>query len=136
MNIVKLQQNFYRTTAYVVASIDYGTAQLMVYDGEMVFRMQPSIDCTPIPPMKPFCRTWLRDQALGLPDGISDQEASLQNAIVLTIIRRHQLKLRPEAVVDVMVQIIQTTEQEEFHMEDLHPHFQNSVIHFAFNRWK
>lgn len=136
MDIVKLQQNFYRTTAYVVAVVDYGGVQLMIYDGEMVFRMQPNIGYTPIQPLKPFCRTWLRGQALGLPDGVSDQEASLQNAIVLTISRRHQLKLRPEAVVDVMIQIIEITEQEEFQMEGLHPHFENAVIHFTFNRWK
>lgn len=135
MNIVKLQHNFYRTTAYVVAAIDYGEAQLMIYDGEMIFKMQPSLDVVPIQPLKTFCRNWGRDQALGIPDGTSDQEAALQNAIVLTIERRHQLKLRPGATVDVMVQIIEVTEQEDFNMEGLHPHFQNSVIHFFYNRW-
>ena len=134
MNIVKIRQDFYRVTAYVVAIIVESEKQVMVYEGEMAFKMQPDITAAPILPLKPFCRHWERHQSLGIPDGQSDLEAALSQAITHTIKRLQKLNQKPNAHVDCDVQLIEIAEQEDFHMTGLHPDFQNGVIRFYLQR--
>lgn len=134
MQIIKLRQDFYRVTANVIASVLLADRSVTVYDDEMAFRMQPDITADPLLPLKPFCRIWERGQALGLPDGSSDLEKSLERGVREIIYRRWRTRLDEESVIVVTVEILEVLEQEDFQMEGLHPDFRYAVTRFFFNR--
>lgn len=137
MQIIKLHQDFYRTTAYVYAEISHSAGKYIIYDGEMAFKMQPDLTIRSIPPLAPFYRNWEKDTPVGKIDGSSDQLESLRSAIISFIKRIHRTKLiTPDdsASINLDVEITKVTEQEAFEMTGLHHDFQNAVIRFFYQR--
>lgn len=134
MEFVKLKQDFYRTTAYVIAEIVNPDKTIAIYDGELIFRMQPDMGIQPQLPLQVFCRSWKKDQAIGLISGKSDQVESLRTAIISFIKRIHRRHLTVDSVITLDVEIVEVTEQEAFEMNDLSNDFMNAVIRFYFER--
>lgn len=135
MQIVKLSLDFYRVTAYVYAVIVTAGKEVVIYDGETSFRMQPDIGIQPCGPVTAFCRNWARGQAIGIADGTSDIDESLRQAISLSIKRIYREKFTEHAsVVQVDAEIIEIQEQEIFQMQDLHKDFKNGTMRFYFKK--
>lgn len=135
MQIVTLSLDFYRVTAYVYAVIETAGKQDVIYDSEMSFRVQQDISISPCSPLEPFCRSWTKGQGIGIPDGASDIEESLKQAISSTIKRVYKPRFKDfESCISVVVEVTEVKEQEAFPMTGLHKDFCNGTIRFYFKR--